>query len=112
MSYLQEDKLRSPDSNDIPFTLFAEAGLLVQIRHDTLLEFGKLTKKLHIVNNDTLANLTVRLHSPSGVLRTVPPNSDAVFSEWTSYTEINPNAVTGNFLAEYDMVLSKDAYQK
>lgn len=109
MSTVNPDGLKSASDTTIPFLSRPETIGLVQIRHDTLIEFAKITKTVKIVNNDAVNSVTYRLQSPSAPLRTVPPNSDETIDEWTSYVEINPDPVTGQGTIEMDLVSPKDA---
>lgn len=109
MSALMPDEYRSPSDPTIPFSTLPESVGVAQIRHDTLLEFTKLCKELKITNNDAINSITYRTQSPSSVLRSCPPNSEVTVTEWTSYIEINPDAVTGAGLIEMDLVDSKEA---
>lgn len=109
MSALLPDEYRSASDPDIIFYTMPEGVGVAQIRHDTLLEFRTICKELKITNNDGVNNITYRTQSPSAVLRTCPPNSEVVITEWTNYIEINPNAVTGSGLIEMDLVDSKEA---
>lgn len=110
MSAIDSSRLKSASDEKIPFLSRPEVIGITQIRHDTLLEFGKLTQRIKIVNDDNLNNLTYRTQSPSNVLRTVPPNSDETIEEWTSYIEINPDPASGAGVLEMDLVNSEDAY--
>lgn len=79
---------------------------------DALVQFGLLIKSYRIVNNDAGAAVTFRTKSPSGTLKTIAPNSDGSDDDWTSYFEVNPNAVSGNGIIELELVKREDAYQK
>jgi hypothetical protein len=111
MSAIQQNGLKSANDPLIPFISVPETIGTVQIRHDSLLETGLLTKSIRIINNDGANPITYRTASPSSVLKTVPPNSDETIPEWTSYLEINPNAVTGNGILERDLVTNEDAHK-
>ena len=76
MSAIDTDTLKSASDLNIIFDTRPEVIALLQIRHDSLLEFGRLIKTTKIVNEDGLNNITYRTKSPSAPLRTVPPNSD------------------------------------
>lgn len=93
--------------------LFFETQIIdfttAQLRIDSLLQFNKLIKGARITNNDGLANLNFRVGSPSGVPRTIPLSTAGEFTEWTSYLEINPNAVSGAGQLEIDLVPLVDA---
>lgn len=110
MSAINTGSLKSVSDPLISFITKNENIGTSQIRHDTLLEFAKITKAIKIVNNDVANNITYRTNSPSDVLKTVPPNSDEIVEGWTSYIEINPNAVTGSGSLEIDLVDPKEAY--
>jgi len=109
MSSINPDELKSPSDLSIPFLTRPLGFTITQIRIDSLQEFGKLIKSFKIVNDDALSNVTYRTQSPSGTLRTIPPNSDDSADEWTSYLEINPNAVSGTGSFEIDLVNINDA---
>ena len=109
MSAINPDELKSAADPLISFITRPETILTVQIRHDALLEFGRIIKSIKIVNNDGVNDITYRTISPSNLLRTVPPNSDETVDEWTSYLEINPDAITGSGSLEMDLVQMKDA---
>lgn len=111
MSAINSGMLKSVSDPFIPFITRVEDFTTAQIRHDSLLEFAMLIKKIKITNDDALANVTVRTDSPSNSLITIDPNSELVISGWTSYLEINPNAVSGSGQIEFDLVQSKDAYK-
>lgn len=109
MSAIDTGSLKSASDPLIPFITRLETVGTAQIRHDSLLEWGLLIKSVKITNNDTLAVLTVRTNSPSNGLISVDPASELVIEEWTSYLELNPNAVSGVGQIEIDLVQSKDA---
>lgn len=111
MSAIYPEALKAATDPTISYSSFIENFTTTQIRHDFLLEQGKLSKSVKITNNDGINNVTYRLHSPSDTLRTVPPNSEVTLDDWTSYLEINPNAVTGSGQLEADLVVSKEAYK-
>lgn len=112
MSSIDYERLKSPADTTIPFLSRAEPFTTAQLIKDTLIQLGKICKVTKVTNLDAGANLTIRLFSPSGQLVTVPPNSEITIPAWTSYIEINPNAVSGNGLLEMDLVESSEAYQK
>lgn len=93
--------------------LFFETQIIdfttAQVRIDSLLQFNQLIKAVRITNNDALANVTFRVGSPSGLLRTIPLSSSGALTEWTSYLEINPSAVSGSGQIEIDLVPLVDA---
>lgn len=111
MSAINYEALKSASDPLLSYQTRPEVIGTAQIRHDTLLEFTKLTKAIRIINNDNINPITYRTVSPSNVLKTVPPASDETIIEWTSYIEINPNAVTGNGVLEFDLVNPREAYK-
>ena len=109
MSAINPQGLKSASDPIIPFVTRPEVIALAQIRHDSLLEFSRYIKVTRIVNDDAVNPITYRTQSPSNVLKSVPPSSDETIEEWTSYLEINPNAVTGAGILEMDLVEPKNA---
>ena len=109
MSFIDFPSLKSSKDLDIPFLSDSEIIALVTINHDTLIEQGLLVKSLRLVNDDGTNNLDYRTGSPSGTLKSVPPNSEVTIDGWFSIFQVFPNAVTGQGLIETDLVSSKDA---
>lgn len=112
MSSVNPNLLISPSNNSIPFITTPFVVGTAQLRIDSILQQGMLIKSIRIENRDALNQLTYRTQSPSGTLRILPVSSVDTFDEWGSYLEINPDPVTGDALAEVDMVLQQDALQE
>ena len=112
MSSYNPDELRSPSDPLLPFSTRKEPFTTAQLRFDTMLQFGMLTKEIRIINADGANAVTYRTHSPSEGLSTVPPASDETITDWTSYIEINPNAVSGTGTLEIDLVPIEAAKKK
>ena len=112
MSSVFTDDLLSPSNNSILFVTRPQEFTTAQLRIDSLIQFNQLIKSVRIENQDSLNNLTYRTQSPSSVLKTVAPNSADNFDEWTSYLEINPNAVSGVGLVEFDLVERANAINR
>jgi len=112
MSQVNPDVLKSATDDTIPFSTFIQDFTTAQIILDTLNQFQKIVKRLKITNNDGINVVTYRTQSPSAPLRTVPINSEAVVPEWTSFVEINPDAVSGSGQIEIDLSFMKDALQQ
>jgi hypothetical protein len=110
MSYVDFGRLKSPADQTVPFLIRRIPFTTAQLIIDTQYQFGMLARVVRIVNNDGVNNLTFRLISPSNVLDTVQPNTEATAQEWTSFIEINPNAGTGTGLVEIELVRPEDAY--
>lgn len=111
MSYYNPDNLKSANDPTIPFKPFRLAFTTAQIKRDTLLEFNMLYKQVTIFNNDAVNSLTVRKEASSETI-TIPPSTAASIPEWGSYLEVNPNAVTGSGLIEFDLVTQENAAQR
>ena len=109
MSSINPDELKSPRDLTIPFSTTPQNFTTVQVRIDSLIQFGKLIKSIRIENNDTTNNLTWRSQSPSNLLKILGPSAIDEVDEWTSYLEINGNAVTGTGQLEMDLVDLQDA---
>ena len=110
MSSFNARVLRSASDDLIPSeNRETEAIGIVAIRHETLMEFGKLGKAARIINDDAVNNLTYRLHSRQGIARIVPPASEIVINEWFSEIHIEPDGVTGAGQLELELAFSRDA---
>lgn len=112
MSAIISDALKAVSDPLIPFITRPENFTTAQIRHDSLLEFGRLIKAIKITNNDAIASVLVRTQSPSNNTVSVDPNSELIIREWTSFLQIIPDAVTGSGQIEFDLVKSEDAYKQ
>lgn len=104
--------LKAASSIEIPFITRPQGFTTNQIIIDSLLQFQKLIKSIHIVNDDSLNIVSFRTQSPSSILKTVDVNSEVNFDEWTSYFEINPDGVSGTGLFELDLVELPNARQR
>jgi len=90
--------LKSATDDQIPsFLRTPENGTTTAIRRNTLYEFGLIGKGARIVNNDSLNDLTVRLHNPRATAQIVPPSSEFIVNEWFSEIHCEPDGVTGDF---------------
>ena len=90
--------LKSASDDLIPsFLREAQNGTTSAINHDSLMEWGLITKGARIINNDNVNNLEVKIHSKQGTSLIIPPNSELVLSEWFSAIFITPDGTTGNF---------------
>jgi len=79
------------------------------VSHFCSMEFGGYGVGARIINNDTLNNLTYRLHSDRGTARIVPISSEVVINEWFDIIVITPDAVTGTGQLEIDVVPLNEA---
>lgn len=75
-----------------------------QERHDFLTEDNSYVRAYRIINQDILAPLTYRQDKNNQPLITLDPASIDNQEGWTSYIEVNPNAVSGNGILEVDLV--------
>jgi len=95
---------RIPSSNREP-----EGFTTVAVRHDTILEFGLIGKGARIINLDATNNLVYRLHSNTGIARTIPPSAEIVLQEWFKQIHIEPDGTTGSGQLELELAEIKDA---
>lgn len=110
MSSISFQGFKPASSDEIPFEAREPEDFTTAVlNHSCVLEFNRVCKRARIVNEDTVNNLTVRLHSNTGAARVIPPNSDAVINEWFSDIFITPDNVTGNGQLELDLVKIEDA---
>ena len=90
--------LKSASDDLIPsFLRAAENGTTSVIAHNTIYEFGKIGKGARIINNDSLNDLSVNLHSNTGTPLIVPPASELSIEEWFSTIILTPDGTTGDF---------------
>jgi hypothetical protein len=101
-----DDKTPTVDIEPINFTNAA-------VRRNFALELNLVAKEARIENNDSVQNITVRLHSNRGVPRTVPPNSELIIRQWFSEIHVEPNAgATGTSQLEVSLVRPEDARRR
>ena len=91
------DTTLSWDTIPFPFTT-------VQFFRDFLSEFNSYVRAYRVINRDALANLTYRQDQRNKQLITLDPSSMDNQEGWTSYLEVNPNAVSGTGILEVDLV--------
>jgi len=104
------EKLKAATNENVPSFLRApENGTTSNIAHDTILEFGLLGKGARVTNNDSLADLNVRLHSPTATIIVIPPSSDLNIEEWFNEIHFEPDSSTGNFQFILELANKKDA---
>jgi len=102
--------LKSATDDQIPsFLRTPENGTTSAIRHNTIYEFGLIGKGARIINNDSTANLDVRLHNPQATIMIVPPSSELVIEEWFAEIHCEPDGVTGDFQLTIELASLKDA---
>jgi len=79
------------------------------IRRNFATENNMIAIGARITNNDSLANCVVRLHSNTGRIRIVPPNSSRRINEWFEEIHIEPNGTSGSGQLEVELVRPEDA---
>jgi len=90
--------LRSASDDLIPsFLRTPENGTIAAIRHNTIYEFGLIGKGARVVNNDSVNNLDLRLHSNRATIQIIPPATEFRVNEWFAEIHCEPDAVTGSF---------------
>lgn len=101
---------KSATDDEIPsFLRTPENGTTTAIRHNTIYEFGLMGKGARVINNDSLNNLDVRLHSPNATIQVVPPNSELVINEWFAEIHCEPDGTTGDFQLTIEVAKIQDA---
>lgn len=105
--------LKSASDDNVPsFLRSPENGTTNPIRHNTQLEFGLIGKGARVVNNDSSANLLVRLHDPTAVAVIVPPSSDLIIKEWFAQIHCIPDGTTGDFQLTIEVADLRDAQKQ
>jgi len=90
--------LKSASDDLIPsFLRAAENGTTSVIAHNTIYEFGKIGKGARIINNDSLNDLQVQLHTDTATPLIIPPASELSIEEWFSTIICTPDGTTGDF---------------
>jgi len=79
------------------------------LSHFCSMEFGGWAVGARIINNDTVNELTYRLHSNRGTPRIVPVSSEIEINEWFDIIILTPDAVTGAGQLELDIVPFNEA---
>jgi len=104
------EKLKAATNENVPsFLRQPENGTTANIRHDTILEFGLLGKGARVINNDSTNNLDVRLHSSSGTIIIIPPDTELSIEEWFNEIHCEPDGTTGTFQLTLELANIKDA---
>ena len=102
--------LKSATDDNIPsFLRTPQDGTTSAIRHNTLYEWGLLGKGARIINNDSLNDLTVRLHNPRATAQIVPPSSEFIINEWFSEIHCEPDGTTGAFQITLELAQLNEA---
>jgi len=102
--------LKSASDDLIPsFLRAAENGTTSVIAHNTIYEFGKIGKGARIINNDSLNDLQVQLHTDTATPLIIPPASELSISEWFSTIILTPDGTTGDFQLTIEIADLKEA---
>jgi len=107
--------LKSASDTLIPSFLRAvEVGTTSNLFHNLLLEFGLIGKGARIVNNDSLNNLGLKLHSNhlNQAQQIIPPNSEFLVTEWFSELFLFPDGTTGDFQLTLEVADLDEARKK
>jgi len=89
---------KSATDDTVPsFLRTPQDGTTANISHNTIFEWGLMGKGARIINNDSLANLVVRLHNPRATAMIVPPSSELVINEWFAEIHCEPDGTSGDF---------------
>jgi len=83
-----------------------------QLRIDFLNRYNSFVRAYRVVNQDVLATLTYRQDGGYSQLITLDPSAIDEQQGWTSYLEVNPNAVSGQGELEVDLVTRENAQKK
>jgi len=103
-------RFRSATDDNVPsFLRTPENGTTTAIRHNTLYEWGLMGKGARVINNDSAANLDVRLHNPQATIMIVPPSSELVIEEWFAEIHCEPDGTTGDFQLTIEVASFQDA---
>jgi len=112
MSHVEVAKLKGINDETIKWDTIVFPFLLLQERHDFLTENNSYVRSYRVVNRDTTNILTYRQDQANKQLITLDPSTQENQEGWTSYLEVNPNAVTGSGFLEVDLVTRENAQIK
>jgi len=112
MSHVEVLELNGINDTKIVWDTLIFNFTTAQVRHDFLAENGSYVRAYRVINRDSLNNLTYRQDSANKAAITLEPLSFDDNEGWTSYIEVNPNAVTGVGTLEVDIVTRENAQIK
>jgi len=81
------------------------------VRHFCSMEFGGWGVGAKIINNDSVNEITYRLHSDRGRARIVPISAEIEVNEWFDIIIVTPDAVLGSGQLELDIVPFREAFR-
>jgi len=112
MSHVEVAELNGINDTKIVWDTLIFNFTTTQVRHDFLIENGSYVRAYRVINRDSLNDLSYRQDSATAPAVILEPNSFDEKEGWTSYIEVNPNAVTGLGTLEVDLVTRENAQIK
>lgn len=109
---VQLDLLKGIDDRTINASLLKFPFTTAQLRIDFLNRYNSYIQSYRVVNRDLSATLTYRQDGAYTELSILDPGTDDLNRGWTSYLEVNPNAVSGLGVLEVDVVTRENAQKK
>jgi len=112
MSHVEVAKLKGINDETVKWDTIVFPFTILQERHDFLTENNSYVRSYRVVNRDTTNILTYRQDQANKQAITLDPSTQEFQEGWTSYIEVNPNAVTGSGFLEVDLVTRENAQLK
>lgn len=112
LSVIHLEFLKGIDDRTINANLLKFPFTIAQLRIDFLNRYNSYVQEYRVVNRDLIAALTYRQDGSYTELTTLDPASDDLNRGWTSYLEVNPDAVSGVGVLEVDLVTRENAQKK
>jgi len=104
MSHVEIRKLKGISDDGVVWDKEIFDFTTAQFFRDFLSEFGSYVRSYRVINRDPVASLTYRQDSKNKTAIQLDQSSIDNQEGWTSYIEINPNAVSGVGQLEVDLV--------
>ena len=104
MSHVEIRKLKGINDTSLVWDKEIFDFTTTQLFRDFLSEFGSYVRAYRVINRDPLASLFYRQDSKNKIQTELELQSIDNQLGWTSYIEINPNAVSGVGQLEVDLV--------
>jgi len=104
MSHVEIRKLKGINDTSLVWDKEIFDFTTTQLFRDFLSEFGSYVRAYRVINRDQINSLTYRQDSKNKVAITLELASIDNQEGWTSYLEVNPNAVSGIGQLEVDLV--------
>jgi len=112
MSHVEVAELKGINDPSLVWDTLIFNFTTLQERHDFITENNSYVRAFRVINRDSLNNLTYRQDSANKAAITLEPLSFDDNEGWTSYIEVNPNAVSGIGTLEVDVVTRENAQIK